>query len=243
MRRTVQGVLAMFGGRLVRWPPPATYFAEAGPEDKEIVERCLPFTMVSRDVLWSTVAAARYVERLNIPGDIAECGVWRGGNTMAAALATAGRHLWLYDTFAGMPQPTALDRTTGGPPAMEKWRDRNRGAITDWCYASIGEVVRNLNSTGCDPNRLHFIEGRIEDTLNHSHNLPDQISVLRLDTDWYESTRRALDVLYPRLVSRGVLILDDYGRWEGARKAVDEYLGGSLLLTPVSRAVRIAIKP
>ena len=98
-------------------------------------------------------------------------------------------------------------------------------------------------STGYDIARTHFVAGDVEQTIPGV--VPEQISLLRLDTDWYESTRHELKHLYPRLIRGGVLIIDDYGHWKGARQAVDEYLaetGAKLLLNRIDYTGRAAVK-
>ena len=156
-----------------------------------------------------------------------ECGVWRGGASMVAALALisendTARRLWLYDTFAGMTTPTDKDiHRWAGENARRTWARFQRGEHNDWCYASLEEVKKNLYSTGYQQDQIEFIKGDVVTTL--ASGGPDRISVLRLDTDWYDSTKIELETLYPRLSPHGVLIVDDYGVWDGARRAVDEY--------------------
>jgi predicted O-methyltransferase YrrM len=198
------------------------------PEFRALHERCAPFTMTSPERMYAVYQAVRHVVRARVPGDIVECGVWRGGSSMLAALALleAGddeRALYLYDTFAGMSEPGERDVTVSGASARPEWRQAQRGEVNEWCYSPLEEVERNLRSTGIDPARLHFVEGKVEDTIPAT--APEQIAVLRLDTDWYESTWHELTHLYPRLSPGGVLIVDDYGHWQGAREAVDRYFG------------------
>src|SRR5207244_6492838 len=107
----------------------------------------------------------------------------------------------------------------GSAAAQLARSDRQTGLV--WAYAPIEEVESNLRGTGYPPDKLHFVAGRVEDTLQRY--APDRIALLRLDTDWYESTRHELVHLFPRLTDGGVLIIDDYGHWAGSRKAVDEY--------------------
>lgn len=223
---------------------------EYSPEDRALVESVSEFTMTTAENRWATLKAARYVHAAGLPGAVVECGVWRGGMMMVAAKAllalNAPRDLWLFDTFAGMTKPTAHDTHDGGVPALPSWAADQRGGRNDWCYASADDVRRNLASTGYPMERVRLVEGPVETTLR-SKELPDAISVLRLDTDFYESTAAELEVLYPRLAPGGVLIVDDYGHWSGARKAVDEYLartGEALLLLPIDAAgARLALKP
>ena len=163
--------------------------------------------------------AIGYLSRNAIPGDIAECGVWRGGSMMAVALALLAhndksRALYLYDTFEGMVPAGDLDRSFDGKTA-ESQREHQ------WCYASLDDVRRNLLSTGYPSDKIHFVKGRVEATIRGI--MPAHLALLRLDTDWYESTKHELTNLFPRLSDRGIMIVDDYGHWLGSRKAIDEY--------------------
>lgn len=160
------------------------------------------------------------VDAEGIEGDVVECGVWRGGHIILARLVSPDRRCWLYDTFAGMPEPGPHDRKRSGnkPPP-------NKALSKKWTAASEGEVIDNLRRTDTfDPSRLRFIRGDVRDTLMETGNWPDKIALLRLDTDWYESTKVELEILWPRLEVGGELIVDDYGHWLGARKAVDDYM-------------------
>ena len=153
-----------------------------------------------------------------------------------------GRRLWLYDTFEGMPAPGTADVGVRGEDAAKEWQRNQRGDINEWCYAPIEEVRANMLATGLAADRLELVRGLVEETI--PARVPDKIALLRLDTDWYESTRHELVHLFPRLSPGGVLIIDDYGHWEGVRKAVDDYLsehGVRLLLHRIDYAGRIAI--
>jgi len=108
----------------------------------------------------------------------------------------------------------------------------------------LEEVRHNLSNVGYPDDRIKLVKGLVEATL--PNKAPSKIALLRLDTDWYESTRHELIHLYPRLAQRGVLIIDDYGHWEGAQKAVDEYIRDNnlpVLLNRIDYTGRIAIKP
>jgi O-methyltransferase len=201
--------------------------------EKSIVSTALPFTMTSVERLVSVVNAVNYLIRNDIPGDIAECGVWRGGSMMAAALAliAAGdtnRTLYLYDTFEGMSDPSKKDTDFAGKSAISLLHSYRKGTGI-WCLATLEEVQKNMYSTGYPPDKIKFIKGKVEDTLPAVR--PERLSLLRLDTDWYESTKLELEILYPILHKNGILIIDDYGYWQGARKAVDEYFD--------SRSIRV----
>lgn len=223
---------------------------EATTEDAALIAALRPYTMTSAERLWSLLNAVRYVVAEGIPGDFAECGVWRGGSIMAMAqelgrLGVQDRQIWLYDTFAGMTEPTTNDIEAGtGVTASQMLAETQVGDGNNvWCVASLDDVRTNVLGTGYPADRFRFIEGDVAQTLRTS--VPDQVSLLRLDTDWYESTRIGLEVLYPRLAVGGVCILDDYGHWQGARKAVDEYfatLGRRPYMHPIDYSGRVFIK-
>jgi O-methyltransferase len=193
--------------------------------DNEIIQKVIPFTMTSIARIASLLEAVRHVTVNKIPGAFVECGVWRGGSTMAALLKfkaekDTSRMVYLYDTFEGMPAPTEVDRSFDGLAATDQLK-----AITEeqgaWCFASLEDVKANVATTAYPLSQVHFIKGKVEETIPRV--LPESIALLRLDTDWYESTKHELEHLFPLLHPKGVLIVDDYGFWAGARKAVDEF--------------------
>ena len=194
----------------------------------EIWKRVAPFTMTGAASIEALYACARQIVENAVPGDFVECGVFKGGSamTMALALLAAGdeRDIWLYDTYEGMTAPTEIDTNLHtGSPAADLFLQRQTGEnSSEWCAASIDEVTRNMLSTGYPPGRLRFVKGAVEKTLLTGG--PESIALLRLDTDWYESTRIEMEVLFPRISPGGVLIVDDYNYWAGSRRAVDEFL-------------------
>jgi O-methyltransferase len=233
-------------------PRIATASSGSSPADFEdeycaVIEAVRPFTMTGNDKLHALITATKYIHEHEIPGDVVECGFWRGGSMHAVAriLDAAGSHsrnLYLFDTFAGMPSPTKKDRRLYGRSAAALLA-KNAKDKTIWAYASLDEVKAGFETVPYPAERIHFVKGKVEDTV--PANAPDQIALLRLDTDWYESTRHELEHLYDRLVSGGVLILDDYGWWKGSREATDEFLrktGEKLLLIRAGTA-RVAVKP
>jgi O-methyltransferase len=180
--------------------------------------------------LAAAISACKHVVQAGIVGDFVECGVWRGGISLAAKLVfeeyKSDKQVWLFDTYTGMPEPSEVDRPKFESFATrEVFDDAQRQGFNEWCYASLEDVRRNFVRAGVNVEDAKFIKGDVRQTLLES-NLPDAISVLRLDTDWYESTKVQLEVLYPRLSRGGSLLLDDFGYWEGVRKAVEEYFGG-----------------
>lgn len=224
------------------------------PEDRAILERALPHTMTGAARLQALVDAVRYVVRRGIPGDFAECGVWRGGSVLAMLLTlqdlgVEDRDVHLYDTFSGMTEPGEHDVSLLDPPATQTWErsqaagQRAWGELFDPAVFNLESVRRTVLESGYPEDRVHFVEGPVEETLL-SH-VPEHLALLRLDTDWYESTKAEMDHLYPRLSPGGVLIVDDYGHWEGARRAVDEHFaahGSPLLLNRIDYTARIGVK-
>jgi hypothetical protein len=223
--------------------------------DRAIVERALPHTMTGVARLQALIDAVRYLERRGVAGAFAECGVWRGGSVLAMieTLRGAGappREIWLYDTFEGMTEPTDEDISAFEPPALATWREATARGDRPWAELFGADVfseesVRStLTATGYPTDHLHLVRGPVEETL--PGQMPEgPLALLRLDTDWYESTRHELVHLYPRLASGGVLIIDDYGHFEGARRAVDEYFAAHepVLLTRIDYTGRLAVKP
>jgi len=250
--RAGRGLIRRLGFDVVRHgdvrpaPPPADVDAAAAAT----IRLVQPYTMTSPERLYALIQAVRHVSAAAIPGDVVECGVWRGGSMMAAARALlecgdTSRDLYLFDTFEGMSPPGTQDVAIDGQSASDLLRtqDRNR-PDSAWCYATLEDVRSAMSGTSYDSARIHYVKGRVEDTI--PGGAPEHIAVLRLDTDWYESTRHELEHLYPRLSQGGVLIIDDYGHWAGCRKAVDEYFASRnihLLLNRVDYTGRIAVKP
>ena len=113
-----------------------------------------------------------------------------------------------------------------------------------WAVASVEEVRHNMSTTGYPPEKIRYVKGRVEDTI--PGQAPDAIALLRLDTDWYESTRHELVHLMPRVVANGIVIVDDYGHWEGARRAVDEFVAHSerpIFLARIDYSCRLIVMP
>jgi len=163
------------------------------------------------------------VDQRQIEGDLVECGVWRGGNVMVMRWASPLRQIWLYDTFAGMTEPGPRD----GEKANQHFGDHGAKLKAGGKNAMVSktEFCTNMVHVGVwERDKFKIVQGDVRRTLRSEMNLPNKIAVLRLDTDFYDSTKIELEVLYPRLVSGGYLIIDDYGHWEGCRAAVDEYL-------------------
>ena len=192
----------------------------------EIYQQVKPYTMTSVEKVMGLVRAVQYVVKNRIPGDFVECGVWRGGSMMTIALTLralgeTSRDLYLYDTFTGMPAPSGHDKRYDGKTASHLIAVGGPNSRV-LAYASLEDVRANVGATGYPEERIHYVQGRVEETIPAT--APQRIAMLRLDTDWYESTLHELEHLYPRLERNGALIIDDYGHWRGSQQATDEYL-------------------
>lgn len=198
---------------------------------------------------WAFYRGLHHVVKYRIPGAIVECGVWNGGSILLAALALqhfgdTTRELYLYDTFEGMPEPGEVDKDWHGLSAHDAWRSHKEQGGS-WGFGGTLDMVKAVvHSGGYPPEKLIFVKGLVEDTI--PARLPNQIAILRLDTDLYGSTKHELIHAYPRLAVGGMLIVDDYGYFLGSRKATDEYIAENalpLFLSRVNPSVHVAIKP
>lgn len=210
----------------------------------DIISKTSSFTMTSPERIVSLIRATEYVVNNNIEGSIVECGVWKGGSVMAVLHTLIklekNKDVFLYDTYEGMAEPSDIDTSHKGEAASEMYKDKDG----KWCYSSLQEVQNNIFSLDYEKNNLHFVKGDILETIP-SKNTPDKIALLRLDTDWYDSTKHEMEHLFPRLVKGGIIIIDDYGHWSGCKKAIDEYLienNIQLFLSRVDYTCRIGVK-
>jgi O-methyltransferase len=239
LRNAVLRLAANAGYEIRRHPDLKPPFPESTSAETALVEKFRDYTRTGRQRQWTLLKALEYVDANAIEGDIVECGVWRGGNMLMLkdAAAKLKRKFWLYDTFEGMPPATDHDVDIYGSTGEQK-----READPKWCYASLEEVQSNFSKFGLMDSDLIFRQGFVESTLREDP-LPEKIAVLRLDTDFYESTKMELEVLYPKLVVGGVLIIDDYGQWKGSKLATDEYFAGKApFFVPVDHTARYAVK-
>jgi hypothetical protein len=197
------------------------------PLHKEIFEAVQDYTMTSPLRVQAVIEAVRYIIRNEIDGAFMECGVYMGGSMMAVAmtllkLQVNNRELYLFDTFEGMPKPETVDVNFQGRPALDYFlTQRIDDESSRWANAPLEVVREAMSLTGYPAANIHFVKGLVEDTVPAS--APESIALLRLDTDWYKSTKHELDHLFPRVSSAGAVIIDDYGELMGAKKAVDEY--------------------
>lgn len=244
IKTTLRAAIHRFGIDVIRYYKNSSVCSNCPPDFSKqnirIYDAVKPYTMTSPERVNALIESVRYVVTNRISGAIVECGVWKGGSIMAIGLtlkelASENRKLFLYDTFSVVrTNPGEFDVSFNGEKA---------DASNPWACPPLDEVKENIFSTGYPKENIHFIEGKVEETI--PKNIPTEIALLRLDTDLYESTKHELVHLFPLLSKNGVLIIDDYGHYKGAGKAVDEYIANNnirILLNRIDYTGRIAIK-
>lgn len=250
-KKMINNVTTSLGFKLISVPKNRKQISESILEKEfgTTYRKCKKFTMTSLKRMYALHKSVEYIVNSEIRGDFVECGVYRGGSAMVIAhtlnkMKKTNRKIYLYDTFAGISKPTTDDFCVhNGKSALSRWQNNQKQEHNEWAFAHLSEVKKNMLSTGYPKENLVFIKGKVEDTV--PEHLPTQIALLRLDTDWYESTKHELNHFYPLLSKHGVLIIDDYGHWSGAKKAVDEYISQNnvpILLNRIDYTGRIGIK-
>lgn len=232
--KSIKSILKKFNYNLVKKKNEKLDFLypEYTNEELEIIETAKLFSMTSYQKLNFLLRSIEYVNNKKLEGDFVECGVWKGGNLilfkkMMTRLNITDKLIYAFDTFEGMTKPTDIDVDIRFD--NEKAEDVMKRNIKDYnnhsihCYYPIDKVKENLTNNCKDIENIKLIKGDVLKTLLISRNIPDKISILRLDTDWYESTKIELEILFPKLFKDGILIIDDYGDYFGCKKAVDEY--------------------
>ena len=244
--KPVKALRALFGLENTEQQYPTDF----EPFHISIIEKVKPYTMTSNGRLFGLIEAVKYVIKHNIPGDFVECGVWKGGSMMAIAetliqLGITDRQLYLYDTFEGMTAPTENDIDSLNRTADRQLKENFYSKETNivWAYSGLDEVKNNMSVINYPTQNIHYVKGDILKTIPET--ISSTIALLRLDTDWYESTKHEMIHLFPLLQRNGVLIIDDYGFWRGSRKAIDEYVEENkvqILLNRMDETGRIALK-
>lgn len=251
LANSIEGLIGVLGYRILisRFSAFKRVPKDMDKEFWHMYKECQWHTMTSVERSYALYKAVEYIVNSKIPGDFVECGVWKGGSSMMVArtllkMGKTERKLYLYDTFAGMTKPTEKDvRISDSSSAIHVWEKMQEKDYNKWAFASIQEVRTNMLSTQYPEKNITFVKGRVEDTIPDT--MPSQIALLRLDTDWYDSTYHELKHLFPLLSDRGVLIVDDYGHFAGAREAVDTYLEKhdiTILLNRIDYTGRLGIK-
>ena len=255
IRRRIEGTARLFGYNLILSGHKKEISIYRGfPVDmddrfKKIYEVCREYTVTSIERMYALYKAVEYIVNEKIPGDFVECGVWKGGSSMVIAktllnMKETKRKIYLYDTFAGMSKPTEKDmQSFDSVAAIKVWRRKQKKDHNEWAFSPIYEVKKNMLATGYPEKNIVYVEGKVEDTIPET--IPAKIALLRLDTDWYESTYHELKHLFPLVSYKGVLIIDDYGHFTGAKEATDKYLketGNKMLLNRIDYTGRLGIK-
>jgi O-methyltransferase len=186
------------------WDNISDFVPEASAAENAMMDTALKYSMGNKARMWSLLQSVKHVHANKIEGDIVECGVWAGGNIILSALACSAlgekRTHWAYDTYTGMSAPTDVDvNAVDNKAAQKKWENSNQGELNSWCLSTIEQVTQNVQRELGTMDNIKFIKGMVENTLADPKNIPEKISILRLDTDFYESTKMELEVLYPRL--------------------------------------------
>jgi len=247
-KKIIASFFYFFGYKILKLDSRFSFPVTEIKEDiKQYINVASNYSMTGYLRMYVLSEAIRNIHEKSIKGDFVETGVWRGGNLILMRNLmlhyNLSNSLFAYDTFEGMPSPTEYDVDINNSTADYQMSVNKRKSYEAniHCYASLKEVKHNIFKEAV-LKKINFIKGKVEDTLLIERNLPNKISLLRLDTDFYESTKTSLEILYPRLVSGGILFIDDYGHWKGARKAVDEYFKNNKWLHVVDHTCRYIIK-
>jgi O-methyltransferase len=228
-------------------PPGGTYPRHGydfEDEARAAVERVDRFTMCTYEDLVTLWPQVRHLDRAGIPGALVECGTWKGGASGMMALAhlasgPATRPLHLFDSFQGLPPPNAEH---DGERANRLARDHAvaPGGALDRCVGTLEENRRLMREIVGYPEVLtHYHVGWFQNTVSPAASWLGPIALLRLDGDWYESVKTCLEALVPLVSPGGFVVVHDYGRWPGCRKAVDEYVAAMrepVFLNPIHGA-------
>ena len=226
LRKIINNILMFFGykiSRKIQKKMLSKKFLENYNKSKNLSSFNLEFFLfleLSLDYLF---------KRNRIEGDIVECGVFKGANCRficdyLKSINYENINIFLYDTFEGMPCASSNDInifTKKNYNFYLKKMQKNNEVDNFYKYENIENVKKLLFQTNYNKNKIHFIKGLVEETIPKT--IPNKISLLILDTDYYDSTKHELQHLYPLVEKGGIIIIDDYGTWSGVKKAVDEY--------------------
>jgi hypothetical protein len=227
---------SVYFSRITKLPFLAKSVLKHGPGILPLFRKVKPFTMVSIERLENLYDLSIKAQREQIPGSFVECGVWRGGcvGVMASTARSNGRKIHLFDSFEGLPEP---HKDLDGNYAVRYAEGGEKGNLTaiGKCVGPIDDVKKLLfEILKLDPQNFVFHQGWFQETLPIDAPSLGPIAILRVDGDWYESTKVCLDHLYDCVSENGYIIIDDYGFWEGCKKAVDEFIA--------ARGLKVEIK-
>jgi len=200
----------------------------------QLYKKYCDLSMVPWQGMHDSYQAAKYLSLNSIEGEIVECGVYKGGClgliSETINLFNKGlndRKFYLFDTFEGMSDPTSDDYKIFEKDALytlKRFKEQKReDGSSDNARGELHEVKDTILKANKNLDNFKFIKGMVETTLKDEKNIPEKIALLRLDTDFYESTKIELEILFSKLVKGGILIIDDYGHWSGANKATNQF--------------------
>lgn len=196
----------------------------AGEKHAGLIRAVRPYTICSKRKLLTLINLAEMLNRQGVEGDFVECGTFNGGSAaLMARCMGPQRHLWMYDSFQGMPTPGEQDTAESQ-------------AYAGQYVGSVAKVREALARVGAAPANFTIREGWFQDTF--AQPLPERVALLHCDADWYDSVRLVLETFYPRIPQGGCVVLDDFGCWEGCREAFYDFCtatGEKPLLERVSR--------
>ena len=223
---------------------------ELSEKDRKLIDIVSNYSMTPKIRIYNLLQALKHIKQNSIVGDFVECGVWKGGNIIMFKkfheneFFNDNRNIFAYDTFNGMSEPTKEDFNLINKISAKNLLNKDKEKKTNtWGVCGLDEVKSNILKNVADIENIKFVKGKVEETLMKEENLPKKISILRLDTDWYESTKKELEILYNKVSPGGIVIIDDYGHWSGSRQAVDEYFKGKYVwMHYVDYACRLIIK-
>ena len=241
IKKFINTFFSKFGLIIIKKKP---NIVEITQEENDLINLCKNFSMTTEIRMWALLNSLKKVLSENINGEIVECGIWKGGNIILIKKFlekyNLKKEIYCYDTFEGMYETTEKDRELSTNLDAKEFINDNYKYI---CKSPLQETEDIIKNNVNNINNIFFIKGKVEDTLQVNENIPEKISICRLDTDYYSSTKIELEKLYPRISKGGVLIIDDYGHWSGSKKAVDEYFKDKFIMKHyVDYACRLIIK-
>jgi len=249
LKYKINSILQIFGYRIQKIVS-VKPILELNSFEKRIIDKAIKISTTTQERQWALIQSIKYIKDNNIKGDMVECGVYKGGNiAIIKSLSKKlkiNKKIFAYDTYDGMSEPSKFDierNLNKSAKELLKEATKDNLKVNIWCYENLDSVKKNILKIARDTKNIFFVKGDVNKTLRVKKNLPKKISLLRLDTDFYLSTKVSLEILYPRLVKNGVLIIDDYGNWKGCKKAVDDYFKkNKLWLHHVDYNCRMLIK-
>lgn len=245
LRKYIQKITNSFGYTIIN---NNQRIVELSDKQRHLMNIANGISMTPQIRRYNLIQALEYIAHYGLEGDLVECGVWKGGNIVIYKKFIEEndikKKIYAFDTFQGMSNPDQNDYIIDGAISAQTILDKDNKKVTnDWGVCSLEEVKFNISQRTKNLNNIFFIKGKVEETLLNKINLPKKISLLRLDTDFYQSTKIELEILYDKVCKGGVIIIDDYGHWAGSKKAVDEFFKEKFVwMHYVDYACRLIIK-